>query len=96
MSRISTGNECVWSTCNVKSLNGKVPHFKKAFCHHEVVAMQETHTEKWQESGIRLRLGFDGGVFCLAAARQGRPSNARNLLHLLLLLLLLLLFQTIP
>ena len=57
-------NECwKWSSCNVKSLKGKIAHFKQVFQHDEIIALQETHTKAWQESGIRLRLGFDAGIF---------------------------------
>ena len=61
-----------WSTCNVKSLKNKVAHFKQVFQEDEVVALQETHTEKWQADNVRLRLGFDGGVFsCYGPAARG-------------------------
>ena len=64
MTRVSDdgSNSWSWSTCNVKSLKNKVPHFKKVFEDTEVAALQETHSEKWQEDSIRLRLGFDEGV----------------------------------
>ena len=52
-----------WSSCNVKSLNGKLAHFKKILQRCEIAALQETHSVKWQETFTRIGLGFDGGVF---------------------------------
>ena len=43
-----------WSSCNVKSLKGKLPHFKKIFHDNEIVALQETHVE----NGRRIAEGY--------------------------------------
>ena len=62
-----------WSSCNVKSLKGKVQHFKEVFKHDEIVAIQETHLKKWQEGRLPARLGFDGAV-CSSYGAQARGT----------------------
>ena len=65
MSSTANDSDVCWSwlSCNVKSLKGKISHFKQSFANEGVVALQEVHTKKWQEARITQQLGFDDACF---------------------------------